>query len=146
MTAESTVSSRPPEPQPSRERVAAAVERVRAGVLQRRAEAATLGDLAGEAQGALVDLRASEYLHEPQPVSARPWVGAVLVFLRKAVYHLFLKWWARPVLEQQNRFNRAAAELLRELAEAAERRERRLRDLESRLQALEGRGGETPRG
>ncbi len=145
MAAESTVSSSAPEPPTSPERVAAAVERVRAGVLQRRAETATLGDLAGDAQGLLLDLRASEHLSEPQPVSPRPLLGGLLVFARKAVYHLFLKWWGRPVLAQQNRFNRASAELLRELAEAAERRERRLRDFESRLQALERRGGDPPR-
>jgi hypothetical protein len=143
MTAEPPVSSTAPGSPASPERVAAAIERVRAGVLQRRAEIATL-DEAGAASAALIDLAASEYLREPQPVSPRPLVGGWLVFLRKAMYHVVFKWWGRPVVEQQNRFNRAAAELLREQAEAAERRERRLRDLESRVQVLERQGGETP--
>jgi hypothetical protein len=144
MAPESTVSSSASEPEPSPERVAAAIERVRAGVMQRRAESATLGELGGGAQGLLLELRAAEHLREPQPVSPRPLVGSLMVFIRKAFFHLFLKWWSRPVLEQQNRFNRASAELLRELIEAAERRERRLRDVESRLQALERRGGQPP--
>lgn len=143
MTAEPPVSSTAPASPASPERVAAAIERVRAGVLQRRAEIATLDD-AGAGSGALLDLAASEYLREPQPVSPRPLLGGLLVFLRKAMYHAFFKWWGRPLVEQQNRFNRAAAELLREQAEAAGRRERRLSDLESRLQALERQGGETP--
>jgi hypothetical protein len=143
MTVEPPVPSSAPGSQASPERVAVAIERVRAGVLQRRAEAATL-DGAGAASGALLELAASEYLREPQPVSPRPLVGGLLVFLRKAMYHLIFKWWGRPLVEQQNRFNRAAAELLREQTEAAERRERRLRDLESRLQTLERQAGETP--
>jgi len=143
MTAEPPASSTAPGSPASPERVAAAIERVRAGVLQRRAEIATLDD-AGAASGALLDLAASEYLREPQPVSPRPLVGGGLVFLRKAMYHVLFKWWGRPLVEQQNRFNRAAAELLREQAEAGERRERRLRDLESRLQVLERQGGGTP--
>ena len=145
MAAEPNVSSSAPDSQASPEvRVAEAIERVRAGVAQRRAESATLGDLAGDSAALLLDLGASEYLREPLPVSPRPLLGGLLIFARKAVYHFFFKWWARPVLEQQNRFNRTAAELLRELAEAGERRERRLRDLESRVQALESRSGESP--
>jgi hypothetical protein len=140
MTAEPPVSPSAPGSQASPERVAAAIERVRAGVLQRRAETATLDG--GAATGTLLELAASEYLREPQPVSPRPLVGGLLVFLRKAMYHVIFKWWGRPLVEQQNRFNRAAAELLREQTEAAERRERRLRDLESRLQALERQAGE----
>ena len=145
MTSESTVSNSAEESRASRQRVAEAVERVRAGVRQRQAELATLGDLDGEAAARLLELRAAEFLPEPQPVSPRPLLGALLVVARKAFFHLFLKWWSRPVVEQQNRFNRAAAELLREQLAAAERRERRLRDLESRLAALESRGGEPPR-
>jgi len=101
-------------------------------------------DEAGAASGALLELAASEYLREPQPVSPRPLLGGLLVFVRKAMYQVIFKWWGRPLVEQQNRFNRAAAELLREQAEAAERRERRLRDLESRLHVLERQGGGTP--
>ena len=143
MTAEPPVTSTAPGSPASAERVAAAIEQVRAGVLQRRAEIATL-DEAGAASGALLELAASEYLREPQPVSPRPLLGGLLVFVRKAMYQVIFKWWGRPLVEQQNRFNRAAAELLREQAEAAERRERRLRDLESRLQALERDAGENP--
>ncbi len=144
MSAESAVSNRMQESEASRERVAEAVERARAAVRQRQAELATLGDFEGESAALLLDLRAAEYVREPQPVSPRPLLGGLLVFARKAFFHLFLKWWSRPVLEQQNRFNRAAAELLRELLVSAEQRERRLRDLESRLATLERRGEETP--
>lgn len=143
MSAESAVSNPTQESEASRERVAEAVERARAAVRQRQAELATVGD-EGESAALLLDLRAAEYVREPQPVSPRPLLGGLLVFARKAFFHLFWKWWSRPVLEQQNRFNRAAAELLRELHLAAERRERRLRDLESRIATLE-RAGEDPR-
>jgi hypothetical protein len=145
MSAESAVSNRMQEPEASRERVAEAVERARAAVRQRQAELATLGDLEGESAALLLDLRAAEYLREPQPVSPRPLLGGLLVLARKAFYQLFFKWWSRPVVEQQNRFNHAAAELLRELQLAAERRERRLRDLESRIANLERGGEPTPR-
>ena len=57
---------------------------------------------------------------------------------RKAVYKLFQKWYQRPLLEQQNAYNQAAARLIEDLLETATktaRELRRLEELERRLEA-----------
>jgi hypothetical protein len=122
--------------------VAAVLARVRAGVRQRQAELATL---AGGEEGKLrlLELKTLEYVEEPLAVSPRPVVGRALVFLRKASFHVFFKWWARPVLQRQNRFNQVASQLLHEqagtqerLAEALAAAQRRIEELEGRLAAL----------
>ena len=78
---------------------------------------------------------------EPAAVSPRPVVGRALVFVRKASFHLFFKWWARPVLLRQNRFNQVARQLLHEmagsqarLAEGVAVAHRRLEELELELE------------
>jgi len=128
-----------------RERVAAVLERVRAGVKQRQAELATVDAEREDRRLALVELQGLEWVEEPVPVSPRPGVGRLLVFARRAFFHLFHKWHARPVLHRQNAFNRAAVRLLRDLSareEAAEERAaalgRRVGELERRLAAVEG--------
>jgi len=131
-----------------RERVAAVLERVRAGVKQRQAELATVDAEREDRRLALVELQGLEWVEEPVPVSPRPGVGRLLVFARRAFFHLFHKWHARPVLHRQNAFNRAAVRLLRDLSareEAAEERAaaiaRRVVELERRLAAVEGPAG-----
>jgi hypothetical protein len=138
---------RPPEgiaADPERQRVAAVLERVRAGVRQRQAELAAVGEGEEDAKLALAELRGAEFVREPQAVSPRPVVGRGLVLLRKVGFHLFVKWWVRPVLQQQNAFNQAASRLLDDLArerrrdaERAARLARRLDELEARVEALE---------
>ena len=54
-------------------------------------------------------------------MSPRPVYGRILVFVRKAFYHLFVKWHARAVLQQQNSFNQSASRLLTELAQRQKR-------------------------
>lgn len=131
-----------------RERVAAALDRIRAGVKQRQAELAAVGEEGEEAKLALAELRAAEFVREPAAVSPRPVVGRALVFVRRAGFHLFAKWWARPVLQQQNAFNQAASRLLDELsrerradAERAARLARRVDELAARVEALEALSG-----
>lgn len=130
-----------------RERVAAVLDQLRAGVRQRRAELATLSALSidGEAPGdsgnldvrsRLLQLRESEYVREPVPVSHRRRLGAWIIFVRKAGYFLFGRWLVRPLLEQQNAFNQAASAALQELMENEERLRRQVRDLTARLEAL----------
>lgn len=125
-----------------RQRVAAVLERVRAGVRQRQAALAAIGERDEEVSLVLAELRAAEIVREPQAVSPRPVVGRALVLLRKVGFHLFVKWWVRPVLQQQNTFNQAASRLLDDLAaerrrdaERAARLARRLDELEAQVEA-----------
>jgi hypothetical protein len=127
-------------------RVAEVLQSLRSGVRQRQAEAATMGGLPGGARAAggglaasLLAVRSHEYVQEPVAFSHRARFGKLIVFARKAFFHLFLKWFQRPLLAQQNAFNQAAAQLLQELAEAAERTARETRLLAARLTDLEAR-------
>ncbi|HVT18527.1 MAG TPA: hypothetical protein VHQ90_20405 [Thermoanaerobaculia bacterium] len=124
-------------PTPEDLRVAEALQRLRSGVRQRRAEAATVAGGTGEVGHALLAVKSSEYVREPVALSHRPRFGRFIVFARKAFFHLFLKWCLRPLLEQQNAYNAAATRLLQELAEAQERTARELRKLAARLDELE---------
>ena len=126
-------------------RVAEVLQQVRSGVRQRRAEAATLAGGAEEMRGGLLELKQREYVREPVPFSHRLSLGKVIVLSRKAFFKLFLKWFARPVLEQQNAFNQTAARLIEDLAESQERTERELRQVAARLEALQQRLGEAGR-
>lgn len=125
-----------------RRRLADTVERLRAGVKQRRSETATVESDREDTRLRLVELQKLEYVREPTPVSPRPVVGRLLVFLRKAFFHLGYKWFARPVLHQQNGFNHAAAGMIETLAARLEESEARVAELTRRLEALEGARGE----
>jgi hypothetical protein len=141
-------------------RVAEVLQQLRSGVRLRRAEAAVaagLGDLAaggGEAPGSggelpggggvgfaqgLLAVRSAEYLQEPDAFSHRPRFGKLIVGSRKAFFHLFLKWFLRPLIAQQNAFNQAAGRLVQELAEASQRQARDTRLLAARVAELEAR-------
>jgi hypothetical protein len=61
----------------------------------------------------------------------------VLVFVRKAFYHLFVKWHARAVLQQQNSFNQSASRLLTELALRQKRAAEESAHLELQVRRLE---------
>jgi hypothetical protein len=83
------------------------------------------------------ELRRTEFVEEPQPVSPRAGFGRLIVMIRKAVYHLFGKWYARAVLQQQNEFNQASASLLGALAEREQETRRELARARERLSELE---------
>ena len=119
------------------DRVARVLAQVRSGVRQRQAEVAAAGTGSEEAQHKLLELKSREYVQEPLCVSPRPGLGRLLVFSRKAVFHLFMKWFSRPVLEQQNLYNQTVARLLEDLLKSQEASERRLRELEARLHAAQ---------
>jgi hypothetical protein len=119
--------------------VADVLARLRAGVRQRQAELATVGAATDEARFKLAELTAKEFLQEPMAVSPRPVIGRALVFARKAMFHLFFKWYMRPVVEQQNAFNQTASRLVQDLLQAEERLARQLREMDARLTALEKR-------
>lgn len=129
-------------------RVAEVLERVRAGVRQRRAELATLGEQSEELRLRLAELKTREFVDEPAAVSPRPVLGPLLVFLKKAGFHLFVKWWTRPVLQQQNAYNHLASGLIQDLAGSIQDLQRRLETLAGRLDALEqgAAEGSEPRG
>lgn len=110
---------------------------------QRRAELATTGAATDEARYKLAELTAKEFIQEPIAMSPRPVVGRLLVFARKAMFHLFFKWYMRPVVEQQNAFNQTASRLVQDLWQAEERLARQLREIDARLAALEKRERES---
>ena len=132
-------SDSPSPPAPDDLRVAEVLQKVRSGVRQRRAESTTLAAGGEETRNGLLALKAREYVQEPVAFSHRPRWGRLIVFARKAFFHLFLKWFLRPVLEQQNGFNQAAARLIEDLVEANDRTARELRQVAARLEALEQR-------
>jgi len=76
-------------------------------------------------------------VQEPAPVSPRPVLGRLVVFVRKAAYHLFFKWHARAVLQQQNEFNQAVSRLAQDLAANDRERRAELARLARRVEALE---------
>jgi hypothetical protein len=119
--------------------VAEALRAVESGVRQREAQIATLRGDRDAIRSQLLELKTAELLQEAVPVSPRPVIGPLLVFLRRAVYHLFLKWQLRPLIQQQNRFNQAASRLLEDCVET----ERRLADKIERLHARLG-GASSP--
>ncbi len=128
-----------------RERAAAALAALRAAVRQRQGEVATAGGGTDELSGRLADLRQREFVQEPVPVSPRPGFGRLIVLARKAFYHLFVKWHARAVLQQQNEFNQTASALLATLAEREHETRRELDRLRTRLDAIESAAGSSAR-
>jgi len=121
----------------AQERVAQTLNELRSSVRQRQAELATIGDESDEFLLRLADLNSAEFLQEPVAVSPRPLVGPLLVFMRKAFFHLFMKWYLRPVLMQLNSFQGSAAALIRDLVEANRGLAEENRKLSRRVQALE---------
>jgi hypothetical protein len=113
-------------------RVEEVLQRLRAGVRQRQAEVATFSGH-GESRHKLAELTAREFVQEPIAVSPRPFFGRWIVFGRKVIFHLFLKWFTRPVMEQQNAFNQTASRLIQDLIQSQEMLAQRVRELETRL-------------
>jgi hypothetical protein len=120
-----------------RQRVAETLDRLRSGVRQRQAELTTVDGESEEQRLRLADLQAAEFLQEPICVSPRPVIGRLLVFVRKAFFHLFMKWYLRPVVMQVNRFNGSAGTLIRDLVEANRALAEQNRKLDRRIEALE---------
>lgn len=111
------------------DRVAAALDQIQASVRQRTAELSTLADRDEHRNLRLVELRKAEFLQEPFPVSPRPGVGKFIVWARKAWFHLFQKWYTRPLLIQQNRYNRAVTAMIEDLLRDQKQLDSELRDL-----------------
>ena len=118
------------------DRVEDVLERLRAGVRQRQAEVATISG-SELARHKLAELAAREYVQEPIAVSPRPVLGRWIVLARKAIFHLFLKWFTRPVMEQQNSYNQTVSRLIQDLMQTNDALAQRVRELEARVLELE---------
>jgi hypothetical protein len=117
-------------------RVGEVLQRLRAGVRQRQAEVATISG-SDQARHKLAELTAREYVQEPIAVSPRPVFGRWIVLARKVIYHVVLKWFTRPVMEQQNAFNTTVSRLVQDQVQSHEALVQRVRELEARLAKLE---------
>lgn len=118
-----------------RQRVADALDKLEAGVRQRRAELGAQGAVGERARLTLVELQRHEYLQDPVCVSPRPVIGPLVVLARKVFFKLFVKWYVHPIVQQQNRFNQMARQLLQELFEEQDRLGRELDRLAGELEA-----------
>lgn len=124
------------EQEPRSDRVGEVLQRLRAGVRQRQAEVATISG-SDQARHKLAELAAREYVQEPIAVSPRPVFGRWIVLARKVIYHVVLKWFTRPVMEQQNAFNTTVSRLMQDQVQSHEALVQRVRELEARLAKLE---------
>lgn len=97
--------------------VAEVLAQVRAGVRQRRAELATISEEIERLPPALARAHELQYVEEPTCESHRPLVGRFIVLAKRIVYKAFMKWCLDSLVRQQNAFNRAASEALRDLFE-----------------------------
>ncbi len=95
--------------------VAAVLATVRAGVRQRRAELATISEEIEKLPPALALVHELQYVDEPVCESHRPVVGRFIVLAKKFFYQAFMKWYLDSLVRQQNAFNRATSEALRDL-------------------------------
>ena len=98
-------------------RVAEVLEQVRSGVRQRQAELATLDSQLRDLPPSFARVQALQYIEEPECVSHRGFVGRFIVLAKKLVYQAFMKWFMSSLIEQQNAFNRASTQALRDLFE-----------------------------
>jgi len=123
----------------SAERVAAVLAELGAAVRQRHGELAHAGSFGPEDLARLDRLDSRAHLAEPRPVSPRPLIGRLLVAWRRLVEAAALRWYGRPLVEQQTAFNLAARGAVAELLAELRAREGEIARLERRLSALEDR-------
>lgn len=121
----------------AQQRVAESLSRLQSSVKQRQAELTTIGEASDDMQLRLAELQATEFVQEPVCVSPRPVFGGLIVFARKAFFHLFMKWYTRPLLMQINQFHSAAGSLIRDLVEANRLLGEENRRLQGRLDSVE---------
>lgn len=109
------------------------VESLREGMRRQRAALAA----ADESHGGetLSDLEDSWNVNEPSGMSGRPVFGRLITFLRKVVKITILRWYTRPILQQQNLFNRAAKRRIEELTSANRRLQSEIDELRSRIES-----------
>lgn len=124
--------------------VAEVLEQIRAGVRQRQAELAAMGDRARYREKGYVEQRLRE-LHAKAQVRERPFAshvplfGRLIALFRETWNSVAAKWYVRPILSQQNIFNQAVVEMTRELLEANDDLTRRLDEASRYLDQIEER-------
>lgn len=114
------------------------VDRLRAGVRQRRAERTTQSDLGSAAR--LAELYRHQTLSEHTPSSHRKLLGPVMVGAKTLMSKLFLGWYMRPLIQQQSQYNHAATRAILGLAEESEELRRENTALSAELEQLRDRG------
>jgi hypothetical protein len=114
------------------------VEQLRTSIRQRRAEIAT--GSATSISPELLELESTQYLKEPVPESPRAVIGPLLIRLRKLFRSVILKWYTLPLLQKQNRFNSAAALLIRQLIEENQMLRGELTELRKQVESLRNHG------
>lgn len=81
----------------------------------------------------LSNLHKNAVVHEQSFSSDKPLLGRFIVWVREKWNSVSTKWYVRPMLFQQNRFNQTVAQLTQELVEAVNSINQRLDQLEERL-------------
>lgn len=104
------------------------------------ADRAAVAEALAAQQAALI-----EQMRRWQEITERPfssqtrWVGPLIARGREAWNSVSTKWYTRPLIEQQNVFNRLGVQHLEMAAARQAQQERRLRVLTARVEALEAR-------
>lgn len=87
----------------------------------------------------LADLIAEAHLREPDFDSAVPFLGRLVVAVRRLWNWMSTKWYVLPILQQQSEVNARTARVISDLAQWHELDARRLQRLEARIAELEDR-------
>lgn len=83
------------------------------------------------------ELESKMLLKEPPVGSRAPLVGPFLYRLRAVWHRLFLRWYAVPLVVQQNQYNMAITQTLRDLVTTTESCAGLIKELEIRVAKLE---------
>lgn len=90
-------------------------------------------------QESLAELIAKSHLDEPDFVSDTPFVGPLIVAVRRMWNWMSTKWYVLPILRAQSDVNAHTARIVSDLAQWHELNARRLHLLENRVAELEAR-------
>lgn len=115
-----------------------ALRRSQRGMARRAAATAQLDQL-------LIRLNTTGQLQAPTFQSGAPFIGRVIVAIRRAWNWMSTKWYVQPIMTQQTEHNQLVTLSLSELAQWQELYEQRLAELQQRLVELEQRLASTGR-
>jgi len=97
-----------------------------------------LGEFPG-LDNSLAELAAEARLCEPKFSSGLPYLGRLVVVMRRAWNWMSTKWYVLPILRQQSEVNINTARVISDLAQWHELDARRIHQLENRVAELEAR-------